>query len=86
VLDTDLTTNASGGCNPVVDAEYDGATTSAGGTFSANFQPIAACTTPTPATANGDVFTLIERVAISGATPAGSDYTDIITVVGAGNF
>ncbi|HEY6736425.1 MAG TPA: hypothetical protein VI322_01785 [Candidatus Saccharimonadia bacterium] len=86
VLDTDLTTDAAGGCTLAIDAEYNGTTTSAGGTLSANFQPIAACTGASPATANGDVITLIERAAISGATPAGSDYTDTITVVGAGNF
>jgi hypothetical protein len=86
VLDTDLTTDATGGCTLAIDAEYNGATTSAGGTFSANFQPIAACTGASPATASGDVITLIERAAIAGATPAGADYTDIITVVGAGNF
>lgn len=86
VLDVDMTTDAAGGCTVAVDAEYNGATTSAGGTFNANFQPIAACSGSVPATANGDVITLIERAAISGATPAGSDYTDTITVVGAGNF
>lgn len=86
VLDTDLTTDAAGGCTLAIDAEYNGATTSAGGTFSNQFQPIAACTGTPPATANGDVITLIERVAIAGSTPAGSDYTDTITVVGAGNF
>lgn len=86
VLDTDITTDAAGGCTVAIDAEYDGTTTSAGGTFSANYQPIAACTGAVPATANGDVITLIERVAIAGSTPAGSDYTDTITVVGAGNF
>lgn len=86
VLDTDLTTDAAGGCTLAIDAEYNGTTTSAGGTFSNNFQPIAACTGTPPATANGDVITLIERVAIAGSTPAGSDYTDTITVVGAGNF
>lgn len=86
VLDTDLTTDAAGGCTVAIDAEYNGTTTSAGGTFSAVYQPIAACTGAVPATANGDVITLIERAAIAGATPAGSDYTDIITVVGAGNF
>lgn len=86
VLDTDLTTDAAGGCTLAIDAEYNGATTSAGGTFSNDFQPIAACTGTPPATANGDVITLIERAAIAGSTPAGSDYTDTITVVGAGNF
>ncbi len=86
VLDTDLTTDAASGCTLAIDAEYNGLTTSAGGSFSGNFQPIAACTGAVPATANGDVITLVERAAIAGATPAGSDYTDTITVVGAGNF
>lgn len=86
VLDVDLTTDAAGGCTVAIDAEYNGATTSAGGTFATTYQPIAACTGTPPATANGDVITLIERAAIAGATPAGSDYTDVITVVGAGNF
>jgi hypothetical protein len=86
VLDADLTTDAAGGCTVAIDAEYNGATTSAGGTLSANFQPFVACTGTAPATSNGDVITLIERASIAGGTPAGSDYTDIITVVGAGNF
>jgi hypothetical protein len=86
VLDTDLTTDAAGGCTLAIDAEYNGSGSNQGGTLSANFQPIAACTGASPATANGDVITLIERAAIAGATPAGTDYTDIITVVGAGNF
>lgn len=86
VLDVDLTTDASGGCTLAIDAEYNGTGTNQGGTFSGLFQPIASCTGSPPATANGDVVTLIERATISGATPAGSDYTDILTVVGAGNF
>ncbi len=86
LLDTNLVTDASGGCTLAIDPEYNGATAGAGGTFSANFQPIAACTGTSPATANGDVISLVEKAAISGATPASSDYTDIITVVGAGNF
>jgi hypothetical protein len=85
VLDSVLTTDAAGGCTVAIDPEYNG-TASGGGTLSANFQPVAACTGAAPATSNGDVVTLLERAAIAGSTPAGSDYTDIITVVGAGNF
>lgn len=86
VLDADLTTDAAGGCTLAIDAEYNGPTTSAGGTLSGTFQPFAACTGASPATSNGDVVTLIERAAIAGSTPAGNDYSDIITVVAAGNF
>lgn len=86
VLDADLTTDAAGGCTVAIDAEYNGTTTSEGGTLSANFQPFVACTGAAPATSNGDVITLIERASIAGGTPAGSDYTDTITVVAAGNF
>ena len=86
VLDTDLTTDAAGGCTVAIDPEYNGIGTAQGGTLSANFQPYASCTGAAPATSNGDVVTMIERVAIAGGTPAGSDYSDIITVVAAGNF
>jgi hypothetical protein len=86
VMDVDLTTDAAGGCTLAIAGEYNGATTAQGGTLSADYQPIATCTGTSPATANGDVITLIERATISGATPASSDYQDIITVVGAGNF
>lgn len=37
-------------------------------------------------TANGAVVTIKEYAAISGVTPASSDYTDTITLVGAGSF
>ena len=86
VLDADIVTDAAGGCTVAVDAEYDGTSTSMGGTLSANFQPVAACTGAAPATSNGDTVRLIERATIAGGTPAGSDYADVITVVAAGNF
>ncbi len=75
--DTDPQTNGS------IDAEYNGGTTSAGGTLSATaLQPIATGTAPT----SGYVMTLIGRATISGLTQAASDYTDTWTVVAAGNF
>jgi hypothetical protein len=86
VLDADLITDAAGGCTVTIDPEYNGASTSEGGTLSANFQPSASCGGAAPATSNGDTVKLIERATIAGGTPAGSDYTDVITVVAAGNF
>ncbi len=86
VLDADITTDAAGGCTVAIDPEYDGLTTSAGGTLSASFQPFTACTGAAPATSNGDVINLIERASIAGGTPAGSDYSDTLTIVAAGNF
>jgi hypothetical protein len=87
VMDTDLTTDATGGCAVTVDAAYNSASGNGGGVLSnTSFRPIAACTGAAPATSDGDVLTLIERAVIRGGTPAGSDYTDVITIVGAGNF
>jgi hypothetical protein len=87
-LDTNLTTDATDGCTVAIDAAYDNATEDGGGVLSSNFRPIAACTRPgaPPGTSDGDVLTLIERATIRGGTPAGSDYTNTLTIVGAGNF
>lgn len=82
VLDVNLTTDAASGGTVTLDAEYNGTTTSEGGTVSTTLQPIATAN----GTANGDVITLVPRAAISGVTPAASDYTDTLTVVGAGIF
>lgn len=82
VLDVDLTTDAGSGGTVTVDTEYDGNSTSKGGTLSTSFQPIATAN----GAANGDVLTLVPRVAISGLTEAASDYTDTLTVVGSGTF
>ena len=86
VLDSKLITDAAGGCTVAIDPEYNGVGTSQGGTLSATFQPVASCTGAPPATSNGDTVKLVERATIAGGTPAGTDYTDVITVVAAGNF
>ncbi len=83
VLDTDLTTDFAAGGTVTIDPEYLGADTVSGGTLSAtDYQPIAS----SGGTAGGDVLTLIPRASIAGNTPAASDYTDTLTVVGAGRF
>ena len=101
VMDVYKTVDAAGGCVVSEDPEYFGSdtaitwplpsdvhvTNNKGGTLDKNnFQPIASCTGLSPATSNGDTITMLERAIIAGGTPAGSDYSDIITVVGAGNF
>jgi hypothetical protein len=88
VLDVN-TVDAANGCSATTMPEYDGTGTTQGGTFSKDYQPISHCTGVDGngrGTANGDTFTMIERAAITAVTPAGSDYSDIVTVVAAGNF
>lgn len=83
VLDTDLTTDHGTGTGTVtIDPEYNGTDTSSGGTLSTSLQPIASAN----GTTAGDVLTLIARASISAVKGAADDYTDTLTVVGAGNF
>ena len=82
VLDVDATTDAGGGGTLSIAGEYNGLTTAAGGTLSSTYQLIASAN----GAAAGDIVTLIPRATISGLTPAASDYTDTLTVVGAGIF
>lgn len=82
VVDVDSTTNGSGSLT--ISAEFNGASTSAGGTPSTTYQEIASATGPVGGT--GDVVTIIPRVAISSTTQAADDYTNTLTVIGAGNF
>ena len=88
VLDVDA--DSTPGCNGTHTAapEYNAApSTTHGGTFSSDFQPIASCAPPSaPATSNGDEITITARAMIMPSTPAGNDYSDIITVVAAGSF
>ena len=85
-LDVDITTDSTTGDGAVSQAagyglEYNGTPTTVG-TLATSFQPIAASN----GTTGGDVLTLIERATISAVTPAASDYTDTLTVIGAGRF
>ncbi len=73
------------GCTVTTAAEYT-STATQGGTFSANYQPVATCTGASPATSGGDQVMLLERATIAGNTPAASDYTDTVTVVGAADY
>lgn len=82
VLDVDLTTDAAGGGTVTLAGEYNGTTAAQGGTLATTYQSIASANGVT----NGDILTLIPRVAISGVTKAAADYTDTLTVVGAGIF
>jgi len=78
-----LTTDAAGGGTVTVDAAYNStASTKIGTLDAATLEPIASAN----GTANGDVITLQERATITGMTPAATDYTDTITVIGAGLF
>ncbi len=71
--------------NLSVAPEYDtaGHAGTTGGDMTANFTEIGACT---GAPSAGDGLKLVEACTISATTPAATDYTDIVTVVGAGNF
>lgn len=84
VLDANLTSDSAtaGSGTVTVAAEYNGTTTSEGGTLSATFQAFASADGPT----DSDVITLVPRVAISGLTQAATDYTDTLTIVAAGHF
>ena len=81
-LGVTITTDASGGGTVTVDTAYDGSSTKAGVLDPTNFRPIASSN----GTANGDIIDLKERATITGGTPAANDYTDTLTVIGAGNF
>jgi len=83
LLDVDLTTDHASGTGSVTIApEYNGTDVDEGGTLSSTFQQIATA----DGTTAGDVITLIERAAISAIMSAASDYTDTLTVIGAGAF
>ena len=80
-LATTLNTHSGAGVLSI-DPAYDGTTAKAGTLDPTQFRPIAYST----GTANGDIINLNERATIAGSTPAASDYTDTMSVIGAGAF
>jgi hypothetical protein len=81
-LGVTITTDAAGGGTVALDPAYDGTATKAGVLDPNNYRPVASAN----GTSSGDVINLTERATIDGAVPAATDYTDTLTVVGAGNF
>jgi hypothetical protein len=81
---TGLTSNhAAGGSGTItVATPFVGGSTGKGGGLCGTLQTLATSS----GTAVGDVLTLTNNVAISNATAAATDYSDTITVVGAGLF
>lgn len=81
-LGVTISTDAAGGGTVTLDPAYDGTSTKAGVLDPTNYRPIASAN----GTANGDAITLTERATISGNTPAATDYTDTISLIGAAEF
>lgn len=77
-----VATDASGGGVVSIDAAYEGTSSKIGTIDPTSFRQIARAT----GTANGDIITIVERATIAGQTPAAADYTDTLTLIGAGRF
>lgn len=81
-LGVTLGADGAGGGTVSIHANYDGSSSKVGTLDPTAFKQIASAN----GTASNDSITLTERATISNGTPAASDYTDTITVVGAGRF
>lgn len=84
VLDAGINTDSgtSGSGTVSIAGEYNGTGSNQGGTLSSSFQPVAQSDGPT----DGDVISVVFRATVGGLTPAAGDYSDTITLVGAGLF
>ncbi len=78
---TGVTSTLTSGAAITVDPAFIGAASKGGG-LDTTLRPLATAA----GVANNAVLTLTNNAAISGATPAAPDYTDTITVIGAGLF
>ena len=80
---TGVTSSQVGGTGTItVATAFVGGSTGRGGGLDTGLRTLASSN----GTANNAVLTLTNNAAISGSTPAASDYTDTLTVVGAGLF
>lgn len=80
---TGITQTQAGGSGTVtVQTPFVGGTLGRGGGLDTDLEPLAISN----GTANNAVLTLRNNVAINATTPAATDYTDTITVIGAGLF
>ena len=75
-------THASGTGTVTVNSIFDGTTAYSGGGLDTTLRALASSS----GTASSDVLTLTNNASINASTPAANDYTDTITVVGAGLF
>ncbi len=82
VLGVQATDAGGGGSVTVASAYAGGAGDNNGSGLDTTFRQIASAN----GTANGDVLTLRGKAAINTMTPAGIDYTDTWTIIGAGSF
>lgn len=81
-LGVTINTDAAAGGTVSLDTAYDGTANKAGTLDPTQLRPVASAN----GTANGDIIALTGRATIAGQTPAASDFTDTLTVVGAGRF
>ena len=75
-------TQGTGAGTTVASTAYNAQAAAHGSGVDTTYRQIAS----SPGTASGAVLTIKERAAISALTPAASDYTDTVTLIGAGNF
>ncbi len=82
VLGVEGTDAAGGGTVTIVPAYLGTAVNNNGSGLDTTFRQLAS----SDGTADGDIITLRGKATVANVTPAGTDYTDTWTVIGAGNF
>lgn len=80
-VDSNIITDAGGGGTVTIDGDF-ACGVGFVGDYDTTFTEIATSN----GAANGDIIDLVHEAAISGLTPPATDYSDIVTVSGAGQF